>query len=611
MPTSTAVFVSNFSGDLAAADAAAGSSGVIYLDADCTLSGDLTLVSPLVVGAGGIITTASFNLTCRSFAGNVPMLNGADVYTAPSPGPAQNNVTFFEPSDSIKEIWFNPPLTTLSGGAVQDSADVHIRWMNSFTGKATFKAAFGIHHSAVSNKLRMCSGNFQTVDLIGAIYDTTITCQNSNCHVFGGFVAGQVYLTFTGNPSGGFFQVGQPVSINGSDGSDTLVISASGMQATIMADASPAGAVITQGGVSATVSSYARCIAVGVETGADSNVMRWTRMEDFFVRDTFYGYGFNSDGTNNAVSQGTYGTHTNSRQQNNIYTNLRTTNVARGCFTLDGSNGNGYVNECTFVGIHGNDDVDYPLIIWNCTANTFINSDLEGCSSDALIYVDSACLDQTFFGGVFSNAATSYIWKSVANGTSGLTDGTVAAASEKKLRFLGARFHGNGSFGYADCTNSDVTGIAQGGNINEYLESSVLTADFTRNGTSFQPTGLLVGGLVAGGTYEFEADLFVNPNSTGGHKYCISTSNGLVASSIRYEILAIDNQTNAIVLSEVATALGAGPAGQSGATDVRTSIKGTLTVGTSGNLIVDFGNNTNSNVATVRALSTFKVFRIG
>jgi hypothetical protein len=118
-------------------------------------------------------------------------------------------------------------------------------------------------------------------------------------------------------------------------------------------------------------------------------------------------------------------------------------------------------------------------------------------------------------------------------------------------------------------------------------------------------TGLSVN-VKAGGTYVFEAILHVNADATGGHKYAIGGT--ATATSIIYEILAINNTLNSNVITARQTAL-ASSAGQAGSTSTFTRIVGLITVNAAGTLTVQFAQNAASGTSSVLVGSSFRVFR--
>lgn len=106
--------------------------------------------------------------------------------------------------------------------------------------------------------------------------------------------------------------------------------------------------------------------------------------------------------------------------------------------------------------------------------------------------------------------------------------------------------------------------------------------------------------LLTGHTYKFQAVLFVDANATGGHKYAIQYSS--TVSAIIYQINSVNNTTKLNVINARETAL-AGAAGEaSGTTTAYTVIEGTLVATGSGNLTVQFAQNTATPATTSSVL---------
>ena len=143
------------------------------------------------------------------------------------------------------------------------------------------------------------------------------------------------------------------------------------------------------------------------------------------------------------------------------------------------------------------------------------------------------------------------------------------------------------------------------------IASATSQFDKTNSSTLANVTGLTAT-LVAGSTYKFRAVLFVDADMVGGHKYAMAGT--CAASAIVYQINAISNTANTIVISSRQTAL-AGAAGQAGATAGFTEIIGTITVaaGSGGTLTVQFAQNvaTPATTSSVLVGSTLTVEKIG
>ena len=115
-------------------------------------------------------------------------------------------------------------------------------------------------------------------------------------------------------------------------------------------------------------------------------------------------------------------------------------------------------------------------------------------------------------------------------------------------------------------------------------------------------TGLTVDLTVA--TWQFEVVLFVAAGAVGGTKYAMGgTAVEDTPISVRYEIILVDESTNANTIVSQQTALG-GSAGQSGTTAGCCKISGTIKVFTAGTLTVQFAQNVSSGTpSTVYAWS--------
>jgi hypothetical protein len=116
-------------------------------------------------------------------------------------------------------------------------------------------------------------------------------------------------------------------------------------------------------------------------------------------------------------------------------------------------------------------------------------------------------------------------------------------------------------------------------------------------------TGLSVN-VIAGRTYSFEANLFVNADVTGGSKYSIGGT--ATATAIIFEIELLDDGTNGLTIADRQTAL-AGASGQAGTTAGRCRIKGLITVNAGGTLTVTFAQNVAGGTSSVLVGSDFIV----
>ncbi len=149
------------------------------------------------------------------------------------------------------------------------------------------------------------------------------------------------------------------------------------------------------------------------------------------------------------------------------------------------------------------------------------------------------------------------------------------------------------------------------GYIQKYAEidqTSIVTSQFDKTtNTSLANVTSLTANVTAGKTYEFEANLIVDANATGGSKYAISGT--ATATAIKYNIHLLDNSTKAYTITSRQTALN-GSAGQAGTTAGTCTIKGSIIVNAGGTLTVQFAQNASSGTSSVLTMSTFKVINI-
>ena len=116
-------------------------------------------------------------------------------------------------------------------------------------------------------------------------------------------------------------------------------------------------------------------------------------------------------------------------------------------------------------------------------------------------------------------------------------------------------------------------------------------------------TGLAVD-VLAGHSYSFEAVLFITASSGGGSQFAVGGA--ATASAIIYEVLLVDDNTNATTITSRQTALG-GSVGQTGTTSGLCLIKGLISVSASGTLTVQFAQNAAVGTSSVIVGSTFLV----
>jgi hypothetical protein len=135
----------------------------------------------------------------------------------------------------------------------------------------------------------------------------------------------------------------------------------------------------------------------------------------------------------------------------------------------------------------------------------------------------------------------------------------------------------------------------------------ILRSPFVKTGTHFEDIGDLGAQIGAGETYSFDFTGFVTASRDGGYQFTMQCT--CEAASVAYEILAVDNGTNAITLSSSHTALG-GNDGGSGSTDVFVRISGTITANTSGILSPQFAQEVEDGKITLLPGSRFQAVRI-
>lgn len=155
-------------------------------------------------------------------------------------------------------------------------------------------------------------------------------------------------------------------------------------------------------------------------------------------------------------------------------------------------------------------------------------------------------------------------------------------------------------------------GLIVEGHVIQEAGSFVLDTQFdkTTNTTLATVTGstsgavTLLANVTAGKWYTFQAKLFVDADAVGGGKYAIGGT--ATATSIIYNINAINNATNLFVINSRQTSLG-GSAGQAGATALYVEINGTIKVNAAGTLTVQFAQNASNGTSSVLVGSSFIV----
>ena len=119
-------------------------------------------------------------------------------------------------------------------------------------------------------------------------------------------------------------------------------------------------------------------------------------------------------------------------------------------------------------------------------------------------------------------------------------------------------------------------------------------------------TGLSIA-LAASSTYLLEANLFVDADATGGHKYALDGA--VTANSVKYQVNSLSNASNLNVINTRLTAL-AGTTGQAGATGVWTEIKGVIASSAAGSINVQFAQQVASGTSSVLTQSSFKAVKV-
>jgi len=164
-----------------------------------------------------------------------------------------------------------------------------------------------------------------------------------------------------------------------------------------------------------------------------------------------------------------------------------------------------------------------------------------------------------------------------------------------------------GAFEYTTPQLFFTNGGAQRQEIPQIQQSRVTTQfDKTTNTTLASITGLTAT-LVAGKTYRFEANLYIDADVVGGSKYDMSGT--ATATSIIYELVMVDNTTNANTITSRGTAL-ASSVGQAGTTAGFVKITGLITVNGAGTLTPRFSQNASSGTSSVLVGSTFETKEI-
>lgn len=149
-----------------------------------------------------------------------------------------------------------------------------------------------------------------------------------------------------------------------------------------------------------------------------------------------------------------------------------------------------------------------------------------------------------------------------------------------------------------------TNGGGQRQEIPQIQQSRVSTQfDKTTDTTLAAITGLTAT-LVAGKVYKFEANLFIDADVVGGSKFDLSGT--ATATSVIYELVLIDNTSNANTITSRGTAL-ASASGQAGTTAGFVKITGLIVVNGAGTLTPRFAQNASMGTSSVLAGSNFQV----
>jgi len=138
-------------------------------------------------------------------------------------------------------------------------------------------------------------------------------------------------------------------------------------------------------------------------------------------------------------------------------------------------------------------------------------------------------------------------------------------------------------------------------------QQSRVTAQFDATTTTLGNITGLTANVAAGKIYKFEALLYIDASVVGGSKYAIAGT--ATATSIIYEIILIDNTTNANTVTSRQTAL-AGSSGQAGTTSGWCRVTGLIVVNAAGTLTAQFAQNAANGTSSVLVGSSFTVQQI-
>jgi hypothetical protein len=129
--------------------------------------------------------------------------------------------------------------------------------------------------------------------------------------------------------------------------------------------------------------------------------------------------------------------------------------------------------------------------------------------------------------------------------------------------------------------------------------------DATTNTTLANVPGLSVT-VVAGGTYKFRVTLHLTPDTVGGQK--VRMAGTATATTIIYEVVSINNTTNATIISSRITDLGTTSASAASGTSDYTTLEGYIVVANGGTLTCQFAQTASNGTSSVLVGSLMEVF---
>lgn len=186
-------------------------------------------------------------------------------------------------------------------------------------------------------------------------------------------------------------------------------------------------------------------------------------------------------------------------------------------------------------------------------------------------------------------------WHILSAGTTGFAPLRFAIGTNETTPESGALEYDGTSFFF---TNSGLTRQQ----LQQVQQSRVSTQFDKAANTTLGNITSLTATLVAGKTYEFEANLHVTADAVGGSKFAIGGT--ATATSIIYQVTMIDNTSSANTITSRQTAIG-GSVGQAGTTSGFCTIKGLITVNAAGTLTAQFAQNAATGTSSILVGSTF------